>query len=103
MVLIELRCVLIPSFALSQVDLQWVQVLAEGWATPLTGFMREREFLQCQHFGTLIDNGVTNQSVPIVLPMSTSDKDRLSVGLGVANMLFSEPGGPRVLFDAAHK
>jgi hypothetical protein len=30
----------------NQVDLQWVQVLGEGWATPLTGFMREREFLQ---------------------------------------------------------
>ena len=23
-----------------QLDLQWVQVLAEGWATPLTGFTR---------------------------------------------------------------
>lgn len=38
-----------------QLDLQWVQVLSEGWATPLTGFMREREFLQCQHFGCLLD------------------------------------------------
>ena len=35
--------------------MQWVQVLAEGWATPLTGFMREREFLQSQHFGCLLD------------------------------------------------
>jgi 3'-phosphoadenosine 5'-phosphosulfate synthase len=39
----------------NQVDLQWVQVLGEGWATPLTGFMREREFLQSQHFGCLLD------------------------------------------------
>lgn len=39
----------------SQLDLQWVQVLAEGWATPLNGFMREREYLQCQHFGLLLD------------------------------------------------
>ena len=23
--------------------MQWIQVLAEGWATPLSGFMRERE------------------------------------------------------------
>ena len=60
-----------------QLDLQWVQVLAEGWATPLTGFMREREFLQCQHFGCLLDGGTTNQSVPIVLPVSTADKQRL--------------------------
>ena len=60
-----------------QLDLQWVQVLAEGWATPLTGFMREREFLQCQHFGCLLDGGTTNQSIPIVLPVNTADKQRL--------------------------
>lgn len=41
--------------------------------------MREKEFLQSQHFGTLLDGGVTNQSIPIVLPVSTEDKTRLSV------------------------
>jgi len=60
-----------------QLDLQWVQVLAEGWATPLTGFMREREFLQSQHFGCLLDGGVSNQSIPVVLPVHTVDKERL--------------------------
>lgn len=35
--------------------MQWVQVLAEGWATPLGGFMREREYLQCLHFDCLLD------------------------------------------------
>ena len=39
--------------------------------------MREREFLQCQHFNCLLDNGVTNQSIPIVLAISTEDKERL--------------------------
>ena len=53
------------------------QVLGEGWATPLTGFMREREYLQCQHFSCLLDSGVTNQSVPVVLPIATQDKERL--------------------------
>lgn len=38
-----------------QLDLQWVQVLSEGWATPLTGFMREAEYLQVLHFGTLLN------------------------------------------------
>lgn len=38
-----------------QLDLQWVQVLSEGWATPLTGFMREAEYLQVIHFGTLLN------------------------------------------------
>jgi 3'-phosphoadenosine 5'-phosphosulfate synthase len=37
-----------------QLDLQWIQVLSEGWATPLTGFMRETEYLQCLHFGCLM-------------------------------------------------
>lgn len=67
----------LPSVDITKLDLQWTQVLAEGWATPLQGFMREREYLQCQHFGCLLDGGVTNQSVPIVLPVKTEDKERL--------------------------
>lgn len=67
----------LPSLQISELDLQWVQVLAEGWATPLTGFMREREFLQSQHFGCLLDGGVSNQSIPIVLPVHMVDKERL--------------------------
>lgn len=35
---------------IGQVDLQWLQVLAEGWASPLKGFMREDQYLQTQHF-----------------------------------------------------
>lgn len=46
-----------------QVDLEWTQVLAEGWASPLSGFMREREYLQCQHFGCLLDGGYHSQAV----------------------------------------
>jgi len=68
----------LPSVEIGRVDLEWVQVLGEGWATPLTGFMREREYLQCQHFNCLLDNGVTNQSIPVVLPVSTEDKERLA-------------------------
>lgn len=68
---------LLPSLAISDVDLQWVQVLAEGWATPLTGFMREKEFLQSQHFGCLLDGGIVNQSIPVVLAVCTADKERL--------------------------
>ncbi|KAK2155195.1 hypothetical protein LSH36_246g01012 [Paralvinella palmiformis] len=67
----------LPSLEITKLDLQWVQVLSEGWATPLTGFMREREFLQCQHYGCLLDSGMINQSVPIVLPVNTADKERL--------------------------
>jgi hypothetical protein len=41
-------------FDVFQLDLQWIQVLSEGWATPLAGFMRETEYLQCLHFGCLM-------------------------------------------------
>uniref|UniRef100_A0A8B9HGK8 3'-phosphoadenosine 5'-phosphosulfate synthase 2b n=1 Tax=Astyanax mexicanus TaxID=7994 RepID=A0A8B9HGK8_ASTMX len=68
---------ILPAVAITKLDLQWVQVLAEGWATPLKGFMREREFLQVLHFGTLLDGGTINLSVPIVLPVSKEDKERL--------------------------
>ncbi|NP_001118238.1 bifunctional 3'-phosphoadenosine 5'-phosphosulfate synthase-like isoform X2 [Strongylocentrotus purpuratus] len=67
----------LPSLNINKLDMQWTQVLAEGWASPMMGFMREREFLQCQHFNCLLDGGAINQSVPIVLPVETEDKERL--------------------------
>uniref|UniRef100_A0A669BKY6 3'-phosphoadenosine 5'-phosphosulfate synthase 2a n=1 Tax=Oreochromis niloticus TaxID=8128 RepID=A0A669BKY6_ORENI len=65
-------------------DLQWVQVLAEGWASPLKGFMREREFLQTMHFGNLLDGGAINMSIPIVLPVSIETKEKLEGCAAVA-------------------
>jgi hypothetical protein len=44
-----------PKIDLTLVDLQWLQVLSEGWASPLAGFMRERQYLQCLHFGQTFD------------------------------------------------
>ncbi|XP_023686668.2 bifunctional 3'-phosphoadenosine 5'-phosphosulfate synthase 2b [Paramormyrops kingsleyae] len=67
----------LPTLSITELDLQWVQILAEGWASPLKGFMREREFLQVLHFGTLLDGGTINMSVPIVLPVSTENKELL--------------------------
>lgn len=67
----------LPSVDITKLDAQWLQVLSEGWASPLSGFMREREFLQSQHFGCIMDLGVSSQSIPIVLPISTADKERL--------------------------
>lgn len=67
----------LPQLSLTKLDTQWLQVLSEGWASPMTGFMRERELLQCLHFATLLDDGIVNQSVPIVLPLSNEDKLRL--------------------------
>lgn len=66
----------LPRLEITRTDLQWVQVLAEGWAKPLRGFMTEDQFLQCIHFNTLADD--INQSVTIVLAVSTEDKERLN-------------------------
>ncbi|CAJ0579485.1 unnamed protein product, partial [Mesorhabditis spiculigera] len=84
---------------LQQIDVQWLQVLSEGWATPLGGFMRERQYLQSLHFGQLLDlkhkcafpgdndDGAqdpypvldsVNQSVPIVLPITGEQKEMIT-------------------------
>ncbi|XP_068053112.1 bifunctional 3'-phosphoadenosine 5'-phosphosulfate synthase 2 isoform X2 [Anomalospiza imberbis] len=74
----------LPALEITKLDLQWVQVLGEGWATPLTGFMREAEYLQVLHFGTLLNDGVVNLSIPIVLPLSAEDKQRLEGSAALA-------------------
>ena len=48
----------LPSVDINKLDMQWVQTLGEGWATPLSGFMREREYLQTLHFGCLVDGEI---------------------------------------------
>merc|ERR1719220_2015462 len=68
----------LPKFEMTKLDAQWFQILSEGWATPLKGFMREDEFLQCLHFNCVFDNGTHNQSIPIVLPVSTEIKEKLA-------------------------
>jgi 3'-phosphoadenosine 5'-phosphosulfate synthase len=68
----------LPKLNIDKLSMQWLQVLSEGWASPLTGFMRENEFLQCLHFNTIQFHGQTvNQSVPIVLPATTEEKAAL--------------------------
>lgn len=64
---------------INKVELQWLQVLSEGWAHPLRGFMREDEYLQCLHFNTIKkDNIIYNQSIPIVLSCSDQDRESLA-------------------------
>ncbi|KAK1311054.1 hypothetical protein QJS10_CPA08g00267 [Acorus calamus] len=65
---------------LSRIDVEWVHVLSEGWASPLSGFMRETEFLQTLHFNSLraADGSVVNMSVPIVLAID--DSQRRAIG-----------------------
>ncbi|KAE8723801.1 ATP sulfurylase 4 [Hibiscus syriacus] len=76
----------LPRVKLTEIDLQWVHVLSEGWASPLTGFMREPEFLQTLHFNSLrLDDGsFVNMSVPIVLAIDDSQKANIGESNSVA-------------------
>ncbi|KAK8548592.1 hypothetical protein V6N13_054623 [Hibiscus sabdariffa] len=76
----------LPRVKLTKIDVQWVHVLSEGWASPLTGFMREHEFLQTLHFNSLrlADGSLVNMSVPIVLAIDDSQKARIGESNSVA-------------------
>uniref|UniRef100_A0A034W308 Bifunctional 3'-phosphoadenosine 5'-phosphosulfate synthase n=1 Tax=Bactrocera dorsalis TaxID=27457 RepID=A0A034W308_BACDO len=82
------------SIPLTDVDLQWVQVLSEGWAHPLKGFMREDIFLQTLHFNSIATDDATtrkNQSVPIVLAVTEDIKNKLD---GVSSVALTYKGNP---------
>ena len=55
--------------------------------------MREKQFLQSQNFNCLLDSAVTNQSVPIVLAVTTMDKQRVE---GNTDLLPKVEGWPRL-------
>ncbi|XP_076944043.1 ATP sulfurylase 1, chloroplastic-like [Bidens hawaiensis] len=76
----------LPKIKASNIDLEWVHVLSEGWASPLTGFMRESEFLQTLHFNSirLEDGSVVNMSLPIVLDIDDAQKNRIGGSTAVA-------------------
>ncbi|KAK3145346.1 hypothetical protein QOZ80_4AG0327660 [Eleusine coracana subsp. coracana] len=70
----------LPRVHMSLIDLQWAHVLAEGWASPLRGFMREEEYLQSLHFNCIRlpdGGGLVNMSLPIVLAIGDADKDQI--------------------------
>ncbi|WOH12785.1 hypothetical protein DCAR_0832293 [Daucus carota subsp. sativus] len=80
----------LPQIKLSKVDVEWVHVLSEGWASPLKGFMRESEFLQTLHFNSirLDDGSLVNMSLPIVLAVDDAQKN-LIAGSGSVGLLDS--------------
>lgn len=44
----------LPRVLLSDIDVNWLQTVAEGYAAPLKGFMREGTLLQTIHFNSLL-------------------------------------------------
>jgi len=56
-------------------EYEWTQVLAEGWASPLDGFMTEEQYLTCTHYEHLIVDGeMIPMAVPIVLTATAEEK-----------------------------
>ena len=106
----------LPQVPLTDLDVNWLQVVAEGWAAPLKGFMREGTLVQTLHFNSMLvdqDNFtgmggyVTSQTnwmqetfptqrvsmpIPIVLPVT--DFTRRSVGKAKAVALTNSAGVP---------
>lgn len=95
----------LPRVLLRDEDVHWLQVIGEGWAAPLRGFMREGVYLQSLHFSSVLydaDNLTdghlalhkptnfaeysnefvskgkrVNMPVPIVLPINDAAKERI--------------------------
>jgi hypothetical protein len=40
----------LPKVLITDIDLNWLQTIGEGWASPLKGFMREGTLLETLHF-----------------------------------------------------
>ena len=104
----------LPSVPLTDLDVNWLQVIGEGWAAPLKGFMREGTLVQALHFNSmLVDQsnftglgGYTTQAtnwmqedfpservsmpVPIVLPIT--DFTRRAIGKAKAVALTNSAG-----------
>jgi len=44
----------LPKALITDIDLNWLQTIGEGWAAPLKGFMREGTLLQTLHFNSIL-------------------------------------------------
>merc|ERR1719487_1103640 len=44
----------LPAVPLTDIDVNWLQVIGEGWASPLKGFMREGHLVQTLHFDSIL-------------------------------------------------
>ncbi|KAF1739899.1 hypothetical protein MXB_2500 [Myxobolus squamalis] len=72
----------------NRVDLQWVQVLAEGWAHPLKGFMNETQYLQSLHFSmikgilfcrNIDESNMTWHTMPLPIVLSIDDDKKQTI------------------------
>jgi len=108
----------LPQVPLTDIDVNWLQVIGEGWAAPLKGFMREGTLVQSLHFNSMLvdmnnftglggyafsptnwmqeafpsDATRVSMPVPIVLPIT--EFTRRQVGEASAVALINSAGVP---------
>lgn len=82
----------LPKIHITKIDLEWIHVVSEGWASPLRGFMRQAEYLQALHFNVMraADGTLFNMSIPIVLAIDDAQKE--SIGSQTAVTLVGPSG-----------
>ena len=44
----------LPKVLITDIELNWLQVIGEGWASPLRGFMRKGTLLETLHFNSIV-------------------------------------------------
>ena len=109
----------LPKALLTDIDVNWLQTVGEGWAAPLRGFMREGALLQTIHFNSILvdpfdirgTKGMTERptdflnfdsvppkrvsmSVPIVLPITAYTKAAIESSGKQAVALMNKFGQP---------
>ena len=77
--------------SISKIDLEWIQVLKEGWADPLSGFMKEKDYLTSLHFNHIERDGkYYNQSIPIILSTDKKIENGKEINLIYENRLIGK-------------
>jgi len=108
----------LPKALITDIDLNWLQVVGEGWAAPMKGFMREGALIETLHFNSLLVDpfnltgnigrherktdfanfpdrqapGRVSMSVPITLSCTSFTKDAIEASDGSAVALVTQMG-----------
>ncbi|EWM28233.1 aps kinase atp sulfurlyase pyrophosphatase fusion protein [Nannochloropsis gaditana] len=78
----------LPRVLLTDIDLNWLQTVGEGWAAPLKGFMREGALVQALHHNSLLvdPQNVTGHSGILEMPTDWNGyttRDRISMSIPI--------------------
>jgi 3'-phosphoadenosine 5'-phosphosulfate synthase len=69
----------LPKVLMTDIDVNWLQTVAEGWAAPLKGFMREGTLLQTMHFNSMLVDPYNLTGTKMMNEMQTDFLDFKSV------------------------